>query len=69
MLSTGTVFTVFRVFLDCRSGEVQESVSRKSWLLFRPEKLFCVGLVCIQVQNFTNNFENDTKKLSVDEAN
>ena len=54
MLSTGTVFTVFR------SEELQESVSRTSWLLFRPEKLFCVGLVWIQVQSFTNNFENDT---------
>ena len=59
-LSIWTVFTVFRVFLDCRSGEVQESVSRKSWLLFRPEKLVCVGLVWIQDQSLTNNFENDT---------
>ena len=60
ILSSGTVFTVFRGFLDCRSGEVQESVSRRSWLLFRPEKLFYVGLVWIQDQSFTNNFENDT---------
>ena len=63
MLSTGS-----GVFLDCRSGEVQGSVSRKSWYLFGPEKLFCVCRSCIQDQSF-NNFENDTKKKSVYEAN
>ena len=36
-------------------------------LLFGPEKLFYVCRFSIQDQSF-NNFENDTKKLSVNEA-
>ena len=42
-------------------------VSRKSRNLFGPEELFYVFRVCIQGQSF-NNFENDTMKLSVNEA-
>ena len=36
-------------------------------LRFGPEKLFYICLVGIQYQSF-NNFENDTMKLSVNEA-
>ena len=42
-------------------------VSRKFRELLGPEKLFCVCLIYIQDQSF-NNFDNDTMKLSVDEA-
>ena len=42
-------------------------VSRKFRELLGPEKLFCVCRIYIQDQSF-NNFDNDTMKLSVDEA-
>ena len=45
----------------------QGPVSRKSGYLFGPGKLFYVGRVCIQDQSF-NNSENNTMKLSVNEA-
>ena len=45
----------------------QGNVSQKSWHLFGPEKLFRVGRVCIQDQG-SNKFENDTIKLSFNEA-
>ena len=41
---------------------------RKSQYLFRLEKLFYVCHVCTQDQSF-NNFENDTMKFWVNEAN
>ena len=43
------------------------NVSQTSWHLFGPEKLFRVGRVCIQDQG-SNKFENDTIKLSFNEA-
>ena len=42
-------------------------VSRKSWKLFGPGKLFFVCCVCIQDQSL-NSFENSTMKLAVNEA-
>ena len=42
-------------------------VSRKSWKLFEPGKLFFVCCVCIQDQSL-NSFENSTMKLAVNEA-
>ena len=43
------------------------TLSRKSWKLFRPGKLFYVCRVGIQRQSL-NTFDNDTMKLSVHKA-
>ena len=66
-LPTPLVFTQNKSTTHPRIGLGLGPVSWKFRELLGPEKLFCVCRIYIQDQSF-NNFDNDTMKLSVNEA-
>ena len=63
----------YRQWWISRATKWQPKLASKNALVSRdpflesPEKLFYVCSVCLQYQSF-NNFENDTMKVSVNEA-